>query len=93
MLPESPSSRATWYTLYRAQTALAMVEVEEDRVQGREALQDAVYLWKDCAWSPELHEACVGAAAAALQDAGLKSEAEGVVLFGRMLLPRKMVMR
>ena len=91
MMPDSVSSRATWYTLYRAQTALTLVQDEEDRVQGREALSDAVYLWQTCDWSPELHEVCVGAAAAALRDVGLKSEADGVIAFGRMLLPRRML--
>ena len=93
MLPDSAHSRATWYTLHRAECALSLVELESDRVQGREALQDAVYLWKECTWSPELHEVCVGAAAAALRDVGLKSEADGVVLLGRMLLPKRMVTR
>ena len=93
MLPKSPSSRATWYTLHRAETALTLVQDEEDRVQGREALSDAVHLWQTCDWSPELHECCVGAAAAALRDAGLQTEADGVVLLGRMLLPKRMVTR
>ena len=93
MMPASVASRATWYTLYRADCALSLVELESQRVEGRQALQDAVHLWQSCDWSPELHECCVGAAAAALRDVGLKSEADGVVLLGRMLLPRKMVMR
>ena len=93
MMPDSVSSRATWFTLYRADCALSLVELESDRIDGAEALQDAVYLWQTCDWSPELHEVCVGAAAAALRDAGLKSEADGVVLLGRMLLPKRMVTR
>ena len=88
MMPDSVFSRATWYTLHRAECALSLVELESQRVEGRQALRDAVYLWQTCDWSPELHERCVGAATAALRDVGLKTEAEGVVLLGRMLLPR-----